>query len=449
LKLVMKLNKPNKRIAFVFVTVFLTVGTPTFVHADLEDLLSKFSFSINTQEEYNSNINLTATNRKADYITTVYPELRFSTLSRPLAIGQIQRAPATAEKNYGIDLYYRPGFVYYAKEHDNNYISHEGTLNTWYTFSERLTFRVRDYLIRSNDVRESEYSATAIPGEYVLSTQTRRVIYIRNVAEPSIEYQFGRDDRISINYRSNIYNIQSRQFEDSREDYVNPKLSYWFNIHNGVSLEYGLTLGHFQRSPDLVGHMATGRYTYRFNPKTSIFGEYTFMSRDFESPGIDYDVHRPSLGIEYAFSPTLSGSIQGGYFWQRPQRGSTMGGPYFNVSLTQRAERTTYTLLLQGGYTEDYFTSENLGFTKYYRGVGTITHQLMEKMTVGLTGSVERPEYSFDRKDWTWGINGNASYALLKWLSVSLEASYRQNNSNVDTADYSEYRGIFRVTASF
>ena len=65
------------------------------------------------------------------------------------------------------------------------------------------------------------------------------------------------------------------------ENYINPRLTYWFNIRNGVSFEYGLTLGNFQRSPDLVGHMATGRYTYRFNPRTSIFGEYTQLWREF------------------------------------------------------------------------------------------------------------------------------------------------------------------------
>jgi uncharacterized protein (PEP-CTERM system associated) len=216
-----------------------------------------------------------------------------------------------------------------------------------------------------------------------------------------------------------------------------------------VSLEYGLTLGHFERSPDFTGHMATGRYTYRFNPRTSIFGDYTFLRRDFKTPGVDYDVHRPSLGFQHAFSPTLSSSVQGGYFWQKPGEGSSQKGYFYDLSLTQRAEKTTYALSLQGGYTEDYFTAQNLGFTKYYRGIGTISHQLLERMTVGLSGSLERAELSSDRKDWTWGVNANASYSLLKWLTLSLEGSHRENNSNLDDFDYSEYRSIFRITASF
>jgi hypothetical protein len=443
-----KLNRLNKPLRFgVSFLALLIIEIPSIVHADFEGFLSKFQPSIAVQEEYNSNIDLTPRNGREDYITTVYPGLRFSTSPRSITTGQ--KAPTTAEENYGIDLDYRPGFVFYAKEHDNNYISHAGTLNTWYTFDRRLTFRVRDYLIRSDELRETDYSATATQGQYLLSTQNKRVVYIRNVAEPSVEYQFGREDRISINYRNNIYKVQSDQFEDSREDYIDPKLTYWFNIRNGISLEYALDLGNFQRSPDMVGHMGVGRYTYRFNPRTSIFGEYTFLRRDFDPPGVDYDVHRPSLGIEHAFSPTLSARIQAGYFWQIPVTGSTKGGLYLDMNLTQRAEKTTYTLSLQGGYTEDYFTAQNLGFTKYYRGIGTITHRLLERMTVGLSGSLERAAFSSDRKDWTWGINGNASYTVLKWLTLSLEASHRENNSNIDNLDYSEYRGIFRVTASF
>jgi hypothetical protein len=125
------------------------------------------------------------------------------------------------------------------------------------------------------------------------------------------------------------------------------------------------------------------------------------------------------------------------------------------VSLTQRAEKTTYTISFQGGYAEDFFTAENLGFTKYHRGIGRVNHQLLEKMTVGLFSSYEWIKYYAEvvetpgQKDQIWTIGGNAAYQLFRWLGVSLEGSYRENHSNIDTADYSEYRGIFRITASF
>jgi hypothetical protein len=321
--------------------------------------------------------------------------------------------------------------------------------------TKNLNFRVRDYLIRSDEIREPDYSPTAIPGQYLLSRTIKRVPYIRNVFEPSVEYQFGRENIVALDYRNNVYHIQSGTGQDSVENYINPKITYWFDIRNGVSFEYGLTLGNFQRSPDLIGHMAMGRYTYRFNPRTSIFGEYTQLWRNFDPPSIDYVVYRPSIGIEHSFSPTLSGRLQVGYYRADPEKGSAVDGPFYDVFLTQRGQRTTYTLSFQGGYTEDFFTAENQGFTQYHRAIGRVTYQLLKKMNVGLFGSYEWDKYPGSviedkkPKDQIWAIGGNASYQILRWLNASLDVSHRENHSNISDRDYSEYRGILRITATY
>ena len=459
----MKLNEPNKpkqlnklgrlsnTLLYALCSMLLLV--PSIVHAQLGDLFTYLQPYISVQEEYNSNIDLTPTNERDDFITTISPGLRFSTLPRG-EVTRAQQAP-TAEKKFGMDLNFNAGFVFYAKEDDDNYTSLNGSLNAWYLFNPKLSFRVRDYLIRSDEIREADFSVTAIEGQTLISRTTRRVPYYRNVFEPSVEYRFGRDNSFGINYRNNTYRIKSDLYEDSMENYINPRLTYWFNIRNGVTLDYGFTLGDFERSSDFVGHTATGRYTYRFNPRTSVFGEYTYLLRDFDPPSIDYDIHRPSLGFSHSFSPTLSGTVQGGYYWQNPERGDTTEGFFGNVSLSQRVERTTYTISLQGGYTEDFFSAENLGFTKYYRAIGRVSHQLLEKMTVGLFSSYEWTKYyrgaieAPRQKDQIWTIGGDAAYQLFRWLTLSLDGSYRENNSNFDTADYTEHRGIFRITASF
>jgi hypothetical protein len=439
--------------ALLYALCAMLFWVPMIVHAEVGDLFTYFQPYISAQEEYNSNIDLTPTNRREDYITTISPGFRFSTMPRS-EVTRTKQAP-TAEQKFGMDLDFNAGFVFYAKEEDDNYTSLNGSLNAWYLFSPKLSFRARDYLIRSDEIREADYSATAIEGQTLISRTIRRVPYYRNVVEPSVEYRFGRDNTFGFNYRNNTYRIKSELFEDSMENYINPRLTYWFNIRNGITLEYGLTLGDFERSSDLTGHMGTGRYTYRFNPRTSVFGEYTYLLRDFDPRSIDYDIHRPSLGISHSFSPTLSGSAQLGYYWQNPERGSTTDGFFGNISLSQRAERTTYTISLQGGYTEDFFSAENLGFTKYYRAIGRVNHRLLEKMNVGLFSSYEWIKYYREvvetrrQKDNIWTVGGDAAYQLFRWLTLSLDASYRDNHSNFDTADYTEYRGIFRVTASF
>ena len=416
------------------VSVLLLFETSLIHGEEMRDLLSKFHPYITVSEEYNNNIYLTHTNKIDDFITTVNAGLKFS---------------AVEEKNYGIDLDFAGGFVFYARHHNFDYFSPSGSLNAWYAATPRLTFRVRDYLIRSDAAREQVYTANALPNQYLLSTERTHAIYIRNVVEPSVEYQFAKEGLISVLYRNNIYRNQNRLYEDSMENTINPKLTYQFDIKNGVSLDYYLTSGTYQRSPDQLAQGVTPRYTYRFNPRTSIFGEYHFEWQDFKSPGVDYYVHNPSLGIEYKFSPTLSGTAQVGYFWQIPEQGSETTGPSFNLSLVKSAKRTTYSLSFQGGYTEDYFTAQNRGFAKYYRAYGTISHKLTDKMTVGVNGSMQRAIYSNGQKDWIWGISGNASYALLKWLSLSLQLAHTEDHSNISNLDYSQYRAIFTATATF
>ena len=446
--------KEIKRIGWVGWIISLSIMlSPMIVHAWSEDLLSHFQAYIDIREEYNSNINLTSNRYKQDdFITTVTPGFKISTAPRSPVTGQFQQTP-TAEEKYGIDFDFRAGFNFFAENHEDNYISLNGSLNAWYALSKNLNFRVRDYLIRSADIREPDYSANAIPGQYLVSRTGKRTPWIRNVFEPSVQYEFGRKDAVAvdslaINYRNNVYKIQGSTGEDSMENSINPTLTYWFNIRNGVYFQYGLTLGNFQQSSDLVGHMATGRYTYRFNPNTSIFGEYTQSWLRFEPPSLDYTVYRPSIGIQHAFSPTLSGKAQFGYFWQSPEKGSTTGGLYYDVSLSQIVGKTTYTLLSQGGYQEDYFTAQNRGFTKTYKVLGRISHQLLQKMSVGPYSSYEWNKTT-NQTDRIWEIGGDASYKMLNWLALSLGVSHLENHSNLLNGSYSEYRTWLNVTATY
>ena len=440
----------------LFVTM-MAIGLPTLAHAAWDDFFAHVQPYITMQEEYNSNVDLTPTNERDDFITTISPGFRVSTLKRSSTTGEFQ-VPLVSEDPYGVHLDVQVPLVFYARNTYDDYVGLLGNLDTWYTFNRRLTFRLRDYGIRSEEPREEDYSFDALPGAYVLGTERQeRASYFRNVLQPSVEYQFGRkgEDQvslISLNYSNNVYRNESDLYEDSTENYINPRLDYWFDIQNGISIEYGYLLGDFEFSPDLTGQMIMGRYTYRFDPRTSVFADFAYFKRDLEFPGDDYDIYRPMAGFEHAFSPTLSARVSAGYFLQDPERASKEDGPVYDILIRQLAERTTYTLAFQGGYTEDYFSPENLGFTLYHRGIGTIAHRPLERVTLGLSGSLEYADYvnePGDRKDWIWGIWANASYELFRWLTASLVGSYREDDSNIDTNDYTEYRGMFEVTARY
>jgi hypothetical protein len=223
-----------------------------------------------------------------------------------------------------------------------------------------------------------------------------------------------------------------------------------------MSVSYVLDLGNFQRSSDMTANLATGRYTYRFNPRTSMFGEFNFEERDFDPQtigSVNYEVYAPTIGFQHAFSPTLSLTAQFGYFWQTQKIGDEVSGPVYNVLLTQRTERTTYTVGVQGGYTADYFTADNLGFAIYYQVIGAITHQFAQRITGTLSARYQRPEYQKGlekgRVDNIWGVEGNVSYQVLRWLSFALRVSYAENRSNRDINDYTDFQTTVGIRATY
>ena len=446
-------KKMNCFKSLVFVLVLL--GVPSIGYTNIGDILSRFQVYGTVQETYDNNVNLAPKDKKDDFITNISLGLRFSTLPRSETTREFRRPSSAEETTYGINLDFLPGYVFYANQTSDNYLSLSGNLDAWYTtWDRKLTLRIRDYLIRSEEPLEQNYVVSALPSQILLGSQRGRAIYFRNVGQPSLEYRFGKEDIISINYLNNIYrNQRSSLFEDSTENCINPRLTYWFNIRNGITMEYALDLGNFQRSPDMTGNLAKGRYTYRFNPKTSIFGEYAFQKREFEKQVSiltgDYSIHTPAIGFEHEFSPTFSLKAKVGYFWQIPQRGSNETSLLYDILVTQRTQKTTYTLGIQGGHTEDYFTAENLGFAKYHQAIGTIIHQITQRAAVTLSGRYQRPKYNNGQVDNIWGITTGASYQILRWLTLALDLSYAGDHSNRELSNYADFRGMFMITATY
>jgi hypothetical protein len=427
-----------QRIVFTLLS-FLFINATSYAYG--AGLISRFHPIVSVKEEYSDNLNLTKTNKNEDYITTVQPGIRFSNM----------------DDKAGVNLDYALGAVFYGKKTNLNYISHNASLDVKYMTASHINFYLKESFIRSDEPREQEYFTTPAVNRYVLATTTERAVYWRNVVAPTIEYQFGPESRLGVNYRNNIYRTDSTSGENSQEHYINPFFSYWFDKRNGISLEYGLTYGEFDKNPDLTGQRANARYTYRFSPQYSIFAEYTYSKRTFDSSepstsslSTDYDIHEPSIGMKFLISTALTASIQVGYFWTRLKTGIGKEGVSYKGELVNTDPRTTYGLSLQGGYTEDLFTAQNLGFIRYHSLTGFLNHLLDKQLSLGCFGSIEYAEYeTSDRRDTIWGIGGRASYMPLKWLTLALEASHRENQSSVDAATYAENRGMFRVTVMY
>jgi hypothetical protein len=410
---------------------------PSVSFADWVDVLSKFRPRISVQEDYSSNLDLRKDNTREDFITTVSPGLSFM-------------ATENRDARLGLDLDYALGVVFYAHNSQLNYVSHTGTMNTWYSFGNRWTLRLWDSYTRSQDPVEQYITVQPQPGVYYPGTQRERFTYERNIVQPSLTYQFGREDRFELSYQNNYYNTENPVGDDSLGHNVTPRLTYWFNIRHGIILEYIFQTVDYDFTQDLTEHRGRGRYTYRFSPQTSIFADYIYDMFDLESPGVDFYVHNPSVGITYAFTPTLNARLQVGYFWRDPKQGETTDGLSLEAGITQRTQRLILDFAVQGGYNYDFFGAETLGFYQYYRGIASLTYLLTQRFSASLLGSVERDDFvDVDRKDWVWRVGPTLSYQPWRWLTASLGGTYGQRSSDQDINDYDEWRAFFRLTATY
>ena len=402
-------------------------------------------FDFGVREDYTDNVDYRSSNKRDEWITRVYGGVRLSTeLAPERAPGQVQQEPMGRDR-YGINLNYRLGYNHYAKDTNDAYVSHEGRLDTWAAVGRRVVLRLKDYLLRSDEPLEPRSQEGAPPADFIQGSQRTRATYIRNVLEPSMEYQFGRENRFFLGYQHNYYHNQNEGFQDSQEHSLTPQLDYWFNIRHGISLQYSFARGNFERNPDVDGHTGRARYTYRFNPFTSIFGEYVFVRRDFENPGVDYEVQNPTVGISHAFSPATSGSVQVGYFWYDPERGEKLNGFSVHANLSTRTQFTDFFFGLRGGFREDYFTALNAGLSKYYGAYGSINHRLGQRFSVGFAGSVSQDQFPSDEKVLRWETRASATYQPLRWLSVTLEGLHREDDSNRNTFYIQENRAILQI----
>ena len=394
------------------------------------------------KEQYTSNVFLTNTNVKSDWITTVGPGIRL----------------AVNDPSFGADLTGNFGYNWYANDTKEDYWSVDGALGLRYNPTPQLTFRLRDYILRSQNSSEANFPQGGQPAQpgNIAGANRSDTPYLRNVAEASADWQFNKQGNVGVLYRNNILrNDDNIAYEDSTENYVRPNFSYWIDQRNNIALDYGFTSGTYSReaglqTPDFISHTPHGRYTYRFDAQTSVFADYVFVYQDKDDPGIDYTVNNPSVGIIYNFNPTLTGLAQVGYFWQNPERGDDFTGVTSNLSLTQRDRQTTYTLAFSSGYDQDQFGFENLGFNKYYGGSAAVLHQVTQRFNVGLIGTARYTEYAvFDRNDWLYTADATASYQILRWLTLSGRAGYQENDSNIDVNSYEEWHAFLTLSVTF
>ncbi len=421
----------------IFIIFWLSLVTTVSISVAQEETSRRLEIhpSITLEEKYTTNANYTATDKKDDFITRIIPGIALS----------------KNEAVFGVDLGAHLTYNWYAKNNENNYTGYDGNLGLRYNPYKNLTLQLRDNVIQSENPRYLDLSTTT--PQYLGYVQQGRSLYFMNRVEPSVNWRFTRDGNIGFSYINYIYNNDNKSINESKINTYRPNFSYWFNQYNGILFDYSYTTEDNSINPDMTGNIYHGRYIYKFNPRSSIFADYSYTKRDYDFPAISYSIHSPSIGIEHAFNPSLTGLLQAGYYYSDPSQGSNDSGFSGTLKLTQTDRVTTYSLLLGIGYQEilGVGQQQNQNFARTYNAAVEVNHSLSEKFKIGMTLSATELDYVYsDRTDRIYSAEVGAFYQILKWLSAFARTGYWWDDSTIyTTGRYDEFHVIVGLTATY
>ena len=417
--------------------VFISMGS-----ASAEEKKFQWGTRLTVLGQYDDNVNLDRNNKDDDWVTVVGPGLTLAILT--------EKTP--------IALDYDFGYTHYARDTAGDTLRHTLTLSglEGVPITKHLTLDLNESLYISDDPIEEE--------EGVASVRRNRRTYYRNTAGGRINYLFGEEDSLYVGFHHILLENNDSTVQDGQTYGPTAGIAYWFNIHNGLSLDFSYDRADFDEfegrgSDDFRQYIGNATYTYRFSPRTQTTLAYTFDSFDYDEnlrfnpTQEDYVVHSGSLGLSHQFTKNTSALISGGYWKMDRDHTDNKKGFLGTVNFTQTLEKLLFALDGEAGYRQQFLEAENLGFTKYYRASATLSYQPMEKLTTVFSGFYSRDEYEErvieDRDDDTWGGNAGLNYLLLPWLSASLSYDYRQRDSTVRSQSYTDNRVTFSLVAFY
>lgn len=401
--------------------------------ADMRKMLTP---RISIQQEYDDNIDLEPENEDSDWITLVSPGISLDLES-----------PETR-----LNFDYEAGFSFYRDDSSNDTTRHQGRVSWDQELGRHLSFHLSDAFVRSEDpIVESEGVIEDIRRE--------RGVEYRNTGEASLSYDFGAEDQVTAGYRNRYTDDRSSANADSlgHEGFVN--LDMWFGPRYGIGVTSHYNRGKFEQGNDFDQYGAGLTVNYRWQPSRRVYVRYDFLDHDYEDPASasernDYQVHEGNLGVSLGLGPHTEFNLEGGYFFQDYDAGDHTDGVSFSGSLITRARRTTLRLEGSGGYGEDYYSSEDLGSTQFRQVSGSADYLLTEDLRIFGSASYRWEEFFGedalrDRTDKVWRTTAGLSFSFWRRLSLSLQGTHSERDSDDPSEEFEDNRVMLRLTAAY
>lgn len=401
----------------------------------------RFLPTLELEESYDSNIDLSSDNETSDFITRLSPELRLEDVS----------ATRTFAASYTMNLYN------FNSHDENNYIGHEAELSWDQRLSRNLSWHIMDTYYRSEEPLEED-------PEYTGVRRTRNE-YSRNTVDTGFTYQFGQEDRVTVSYLDNRLQNTDPDIEDDVEYGPGLELEYWLTRSHGLLLGYSWSrIDYEDKEPSNEANEIGLGYQWRRSQHTVLHLDYGLVLFSSKAPaeeeGDDYNVQSIAAGFDHDFGPSwaLSGFL--GCFFFNPKESGSDEGPVYGLDLVRSFSRGSVTLSGEGGYRLDYSGAEAEGFTEY-RGVSlSATYSMSPRTELYASTSymyekaeeeriVSPPEVSAGGRDETWEASVGTSYEIFYWLTGAFELTQRERSSSEDDDEYRDSLVLLRLRGTY
>jgi len=388
---------------------------------------------ITVSETYDDNIFLTKDNKVSDWITVVTPGI---------SMGLVQ-------EHTNLQVRYAPSFYRYADRDDQDITAHSAGLTFGQDLAQGLRFNLTETYLKSNDPLEDPQNIQGL-------RQTRNE-YWTNVADASLSYIFGAENRVNAGYRYNIYENDQITLDDSEIQNPYASLTYWLDVRNGAEITYGYTDAEYTRDDNLfaesdyTAHSAGIRYLRRFTPNSTGYAGYNYATYDYERilPQ-DFDVHGGLVGLDHSFSPEYTVSASVGYFIRVNDITDNEDGPTYSASLTRNFARGNFTVGGDGGWSyENLQQGAGLtsGFSEYYGGYVNARYEIFERVNIYGGLSYRHDKYTLDSSDYFRG-NCGVRWEFLQYFFAALDYSYVDRSLDLGFDEYTGNRIMLTLGAS-
>lgn len=328
------------------------------------------------------------------------------------------------------------------------------TLNTGYELP-RLSLALSDSFIRDDESSQADENGV----------RRGRRTFLQNRLSPQVRYAFSRLTSMTAGYTNTVVRSDGGvSGDDAITHGFSGGLQHRFSPVVTGNIRYTYTDNDTDGAVDSRTHGATADLGYAIARRTSIIVNASGSTADRTGGGQDSNIYGASLGVRQQLSTFLGAFVSLGamvldeagedpevrFTWQANLDGALPFSRFTTLTLTtQQRVNDTVGGVDQVGIvlSQSVRMTLNHTFSRFLQGVLFLNYTRTEQLedSVGTSESAARP----GRTDNFWRAGARATYALTRFVALSVSYVYQRRESNLAGADFDENQVFVTLSSGF